>query len=71
MVFNFTTECSKGTTNHAPVALSHSPVGEPQIAEMSAKQDEDSKLKMFISQLRTISNDGRSKVHGSRATANT
>ena len=51
----------KGTTNHTPNAFSHSSVGEPQIAEMLAEQDEDSKPEMSISQLRTINNEDRQK----------
>ena len=47
--------------NHAPDSLSHSPVGELQIAEMLAEQDEDSTLEMFISQFGTINNEGRQK----------
>ena len=66
MAFNFTAILCKGTTNHVPNALLCSPVGEPQIAEMLAEQDEDSKLEMLISQLRTISNEGRQKVCGCR-----
>ena len=62
MAINFTAKWCKGTTNHAPNALSHSPVGEPQIEEMLAEQDEDSKPEMFILQLRAISNEDRQKV---------
>ena len=61
MAFNFTTEQCKGTTNHEPDSLSRSPVGELQMTEMLAEQDEDSTLEMFILQLGTINNEGRQK----------
>ena len=41
MAISFTTKWYKGTTNHASNALSHSPVGEPRIAEILAEQDEN------------------------------
>ena len=45
--------------NHAPDALSNSPVKQFQIAEMLAEQDEGSKPEMSISQFRAIHNEGR------------
>ena len=58
MAFNFTAECCKGTKNHAPDALSLSPVAEPQLTEMLVEQDEDSKPELSIFELRDITNDG-------------
>ena len=60
----------KGTMNHAPDTLLHSPVGEPEIAEMLVEQDEDSKPEMSISQLRTISNENRKNMYGCRTFTN-
>ena len=61
MAINFTEKWYKGTTKHAPNALSRSAVRELQIAEMLAEKDEDSKPEMSILQLRAISNEDRQK----------
>ena len=58
MTFNFAAEWCKGAKNQAPDALSHSPIGEPQLTEMLAEQDEYSKPDLSISELRAFTNDG-------------
>ena len=51
---NFTVKWCKGTTSHASDALSRSPVGGSQLAEILAEQHEECIPEMSILEFRTI-----------------
>ena len=58
MAFNFRAYWQKGSTNHAPDALSHNPVNMPSPEELLAKGDEENNQEPSAAEIRAIHRDG-------------